>query len=147
MAIWTERPSLSRLKEVSKNTMLEYLGIEFVDIGDDYIKATMPVDHRTLQPVGSLHGGASIVLAETLASAGANYCVDRSKKRCVGLEVNASHVKAVSEGIVIGVATPAHIGRSTQIWHVHITNEKDRLICTARVTMAVLSRNGINIAS
>lgn len=139
-SIWFSEPILSEIEMLSKNTMAEYLGIKFIEVGDDFMKATMPVDNRTRQPMGRLHGGASVVLAETLASVTANYCVDRAKAYCVGLDINANHIKPIEQGNVIGIATPAHIGQSTQIWHVQITDEKGRLICTARVTMAVLSR-------
>jgi 1,4-dihydroxy-2-naphthoyl-CoA hydrolase len=96
-------------------TMIEHLGIEFLEVGDDYIKARMPVDHRTIQPFGLLHGGASVALAETLGSVAANLCVDREKKMCVGLEINANHIRPVTNGFVYGVTRPIHIGASTQL--------------------------------
>jgi uncharacterized protein (TIGR00369 family) len=114
------------------------LGIEFVAAGDDYVSATMPVDERTRQPAGMLHGGASVALAETLASWAATFAVDPQKHHCVGLEINANHARAIGSGTVTGTARPVHLGRSTQIWEVRIVDEKQRLICVSRVTMAVL---------
>ncbi len=118
--------------------MLDHLGIEFLEIGDDYLKARMPVDRRTTQPFGILHGGASAALAETLGSVAANLCVDRNKKMCVGLEINANHISPVNKGFVYGVARPIHIGGSTQVWEIRIQNERDMLVCIARLTLAVL---------
>lgn len=120
--------------------MVEHIGIEFLEIGDDYIKARMPVDHRTVQPMGLLHGGASVALAETLGSVAAYLCVDASKKVCVGLDVNANHVRSVTGGFVYGVVRPIHIGSSTQVWEIRITSEQDELVCISRITMAVLDK-------
>jgi len=140
MSIWFIEFTLDDLNNLSKNTMVEHLGIEYTEIGDDYIAATMPVDHRTNQPDGLLHGGASVALAETLGSFAANLCIDRTKKMCVGLEINANHVRSVRQGLVEGIAKPIHIGNSTHIWDIRILNEKKHLVSVIRLTMAVLSR-------
>ena len=142
MSLWFLEVTPENLNTISRNSMVEHVGIEFLEIGEDYIKARMPVDHRTIQPVGPLHGGASVTLAETLGSVGASLCVDLSKKVCVGLEVNANHVRSVSSGVVFGTARPVHIGSSTQVWEIRITDEQDRLVCISRITMAVLDREG-----
>ncbi len=140
MSIWFTKVTLDDLNKLSKNTMVEHLGIEYTKIGDDYITAIMPVDHRTRQPDGLLHGGASVALAETLGSVAANLCIDRTKKMCVGLEINANHVRSLRKGSVAGIAKPIHIGNSTQIWDIRITDEKKHLISVIRLTMAVLAR-------
>jgi 1,4-dihydroxy-2-naphthoyl-CoA hydrolase len=120
--------------------MTEHLGIVFTQIGEDFIKATMPVDHRTHQPMGLLHGGASVVLAETLGSVAATCCVDMSKQYCVGLEINANHIKSARTGVVTGTTRPIHVGKKTQVWEIKITNEQDELICVSRITMAVIDK-------
>lgn len=130
--------SLEEINKLSKNTMLEVLGIKITGIGEDYLEAIMPVDHRTHQPYGILHGGASVVLAETLGSIGAMLVVDPKQFYCVGLDINANHIKAVRSGIVKGIARPIHTGRSTQVWQIEITNETGDLICISRITMAVV---------
>ena len=142
MSIWFVQATPENLNMVSRNTMVEHVGIEFLEIGEDYVKARMPVDHRTIQPVGPLHGGASVTLAETLGSVAATLCVDLSKKVCVGLEINANHIRSVNSGFVYGIARPFHIGSSTQVWEIRITDEQDRLVCISRITMAVLNREG-----
>jgi len=139
MPIWRDAVPLDLLQERSQNTLGSHLGIEFIEVGDDYLKARMPVDARTHQPARMLHGGASVALAETLASWAATFVVDREKNHCVGLEINANHVRAIGSGWVIGTARPLHLGRSTQLWEVRITDESDRLVCISRVTMAVLA--------
>jgi len=121
-------------------TMVDNLGIEFLEVGDDYVKARMPVDRRTIQPFGLLHGGASVALAETLGSVAANLCVDREKKMCVGLEVNANHLRPVMSGFVYGVARPVHVGDATQVWEIRILNEQDKLVCISRLTLANLDK-------
>jgi 1,4-dihydroxy-2-naphthoyl-CoA hydrolase len=110
-----------------------------IEAGDDYLRARMPVDQRTRQPAGVLHGGASVALAETLASWAATFAVDRSKHHCVGLEVNANHLRPVKDGYVYGVARPVHLGRSTHVWEVRVIDEKEKLVCISRITMAVLN--------
>ena len=140
MAIWFGAGfSLETATTRSQGTLVSQLGIEFVAAGDDYLSARMPVDERTRQPAGVLHGGASVVLAETLASWAASFAVDPEKHHCVGLEINANHVRAISSGWVTGTARPLHLGRSTQIWEVRIVDAQERLISISRVTMAVLA--------
>ena len=120
--------------------MTETLGIEFTEIGNDWLTARMPVDHRTHQPMGLLHGGASVALAETLGSIAAHCCIDNAKQYCVGLEINANHLKGVRDGFVYGTARPIHVGRSTQVWEIKIVNENKELVCISRITMAILSK-------
>lgn len=120
--------------------MMEHLGIEFTDMGPDFISAKMPVDQRHHQPYGLLHGGASVTLAETLGSVAAHCSVDTTKYFCVGLEINANHLKAVKKGYVFGKTTPIHVGKSTQVWEIKITNEQDELVCISRITMAILEQ-------
>jgi 1,4-dihydroxy-2-naphthoyl-CoA hydrolase len=120
--------------------MIDHLGIEMIELGDDYVKARMPVDHRTHQPAGLLHGGASVALAETLGSTGAMLCVDPARNQVVGLEINANHVRAVRDGWVTGTARPLHRGKTTQLWEIRITDAADKLVCIARLTMAVLEK-------
>lgn len=137
--IWKLTPvTLEALQQQSKNTMVEYLGIEFIEIGNDFIKAKMPVDHRTHQPMGLLHGGAHVVLAETLGSTAANLCLDITKEYALGLDINSNHLRAVRQGFVIGTAKPIHIGSKTQVWEIKITDEKENLLNISRLTMMVL---------
>ena len=121
--------------------MVTHLGIEFTGIGDDFLEATMPVDHRTIQPMGLLHGGANVALAETLGSLAASLTVDQEKQAVVGLEINANHLKSVRSGKVKGIAKPIHLGKSTQVWEIKIFNEADQLCCISRLTMAILNKN------
>jgi len=140
MRIWYADITLPAIAARSKNTMIELLGIEFTDIGDDYLTARMPVDARTKQPIGIMHGGASCVLAETVGSTAANFCVDIEKSYCVGLDINTNHIRSIREGYVSALAKPFHLGRTTQVWGIEITNEKQQLISVNRLTMAVLNR-------
>ena len=140
MLIWFVRPTLDDLAAQARGTLIEHLAIEFLDVGDDYLTARMPVDARTIQPYGLLHGGASVALAETLGSAAAGYCVDPARKMVVGLDINANHMRGVRSGYVTGTARPIHLGGSTQVWDIRIVDERDRLVCIARLTMAVLER-------
>ena len=136
--IWKIKPTIEMLHNFyPKEHIGEYIGIEFTEIGDDHITGKMPVDHRTRQPMGLLHGGASCVLAETLGSVGASLCIDQTKQVAVGLDINANHLRAVREGYVYGTAKPIHIGRSTQVWEIKIVNESNQLVCISRLTMAV----------
>lgn len=128
------------LTELVKGTMDDYLGIEWTEVGENYLKATMPVDHRTVQSYGLLHGGASCVLAEAIGSVASAMVVDHAKFYCVGLEINANHVRGVREGYVTGVATPLHLGATTHVWDIKIYDEKDKLICVSRLTVAILPR-------
>lgn len=142
MPIWFAEPSLPALNALAQGTLIEHLAIEITAIGDDFITGKMPVDRRTVQPFGLLHGGASVVLAETLGSIAAMLCVNSAEKVCVGLEVNANHVRAARSGYVVGTVRPVHVGNSTQIWQTHIVDEKARLVCISRLTVAVLDRKG-----
>ncbi len=141
MAIWHD-PALSigHINPLGRNTMGEHLGIEFTEIGDDYLKARMPVDHRTRQPYGLLHGGASVTLAETLGSVAAAFVVNKDKYDCVGLEINANHVRGVREGFVTGIARPIHLGKTTHVWDIRIHDDRDKLVCISRLTVAILKR-------
>jgi len=132
---------LEELNKLSKNTILEILDIRITGVGEDYIEATMPVDKRTHQPHGILHGGASVVLAESLGSIAAVLTIDQSQFYCVGVEINANHIKSVKSGLVTGTAKPIHIGRSTQVWNIEIRNEAKELVCISRLTMAVVPIN------
>ena len=139
MAIWHhELPDPAEVIARDEGTMIEHLGIEIVEVGDNYLKARMPVDHRTVQPQGRLHGGASCVLAETVGSVAANLAIDSSQFLAVGLEINANHIRPVKDGYVYGTATPDALGRTTQVWTIRITDEDDRLVCISRLTMAVI---------
>lgn len=132
--------TVDSINKWSANTMAEQLGIEFTTIGEDYLEARMPVDHRTHQPLGLLHGGASVALAETMGSIAATLCVDGTKQFCVGLEVNANHIRSAREGFVKGITKPIHIGKKTQVWEIRISTMEGDLVCISRITMAVLDR-------
>ena len=139
MAIWHhDLPSPADVIARDAGTMIEHLGIEVVEVGDDFLKARMPVDHRTVQPQGRLHGGASCALAETVGSVAANLVIDSSEFLAVGLEINANHIRPVKDGYVYGTATPDALGRTTQVWTIRITDEDGRLVCISRLTMAVI---------
>lgn len=141
MAIWFN-PSLTidDLNQRGAGTMSDFLGIQFTEITKDRISATMPASEKTRQPVGIIHGGANVVLAETLASTAANAVVDLNTSYCVGLEINANHIRSVREGMVTATTYPIHIGRTTQIWHIDIRNEEGKLTCISRMTAAVLPK-------
>ncbi len=138
--IWFKTPQLENVKALGQNTLVQHLGIEITDIGDDYLAGTMPVDDRTRQPMGLLHGGASCVLAETLGSIAASLVINPAEQYTVGLDINANHTRGIRSGVVKGIARPLHLGRSTQVWDIQITNEDDKLVCVSRLTMAVLNR-------
>ncbi|MEO6167060.1 MAG: hotdog fold thioesterase [Chitinophagales bacterium] len=138
--IWKKPIDLRELNEWHDGTMQQHLGIEFIEIGGDYIKATMPVDYRTRQPMGLLHGGASVVLAESLGSVASVLCIDTTTHTVVGLEINANHIKTARDGFVTGITKPIHLGRSTQVWEIKIYNEKEQLVCISRITNAILER-------
>ena len=123
--------------------MVEHIGITITELGKDFLSGNMPVDHRTVQPMGILHGGASVALAETLGSLAANLIVDPQKKYCVGLDINANHIRSVKSGKVSGKAKPLHLGGSTQVWHIEIRDEEERITCISRLTMAVLDREKV----
>ena len=128
------------LNAAGKDTLVTHLGIEIIEIGADFLLAKMPVDHRTTQPMGLLHGGASVVLSETLGSLGASLLIDKSAEFPVGLEINANHIKSVKSGYVFGKARPIHVGRSTQIWQTDIRNEAGKLVCTSKLTVAIIKK-------
>ncbi|RJF96680.1 hotdog fold thioesterase [Noviherbaspirillum cavernae] len=140
MPIWNHESTLEDLQKLNANTAADRLGIEFTGIGDDWLSARMPVDARTVQPFGILHGGASVLLAETVGSTAANLCVDGSKSYCVGLDINANHMRPASGGWVTGTARPFHIGHSTQVWEIRIADDAGHLVCVSRLTMAVVRR-------
>jgi 1,4-dihydroxy-2-naphthoyl-CoA hydrolase len=136
--IWKEAPSLAMANQMSSGSLISHLGIEFVEAGEDYLVARMPVDDQTRQPVGVLHGGASVALAESLASWAATFTVDPDQSYCAGMEINANHVRPVTSGWVTGVARPLALGRRTQVWEVKISDEGGKLVCVSRCTMAVI---------
>lgn len=131
---------LENFHQRNKNTLAEHLGISYTAIGEDYLEGKMPVDHRTIQPLGLLHGGASAAFAETLGSLAANHFVDQNLYYCVGLEINANHIRSAKSGYVYGRATALHLGKSTQVWEIKITNETQQLVCISRLTMAVIQK-------
>jgi 1,4-dihydroxy-2-naphthoyl-CoA hydrolase len=139
MFVWQQPYTLDSIRFTTAN-LADHLGIEFTEIGTDFLRGRMPVDDRTRQPFGILHGGASVALAETLGSTGAGLAIDREKYRCVGQEINANHLRAVTSGYVFGTARPIHIGRRSHVWEIRITDEQERLVCISRLTMAILDR-------
>jgi 1,4-dihydroxy-2-naphthoyl-CoA hydrolase len=140
VSIWRRLQTLETLNTLGAGTMARPLGIVFTEIGEDFIRGTMPVDDRTRQPLGLLHGGASVALAETLGSTGANLCVDDSRL-CLGQEINANHVRSARSGTVTGTARPLHIGGRSQVWGIDIVDEAGALVCISRLTMAVIARS------
>jgi 1,4-dihydroxy-2-naphthoyl-CoA hydrolase len=141
MTTWFDKNvSIEDLKPLGKGTMTEYLGIDWVEVGKNFLKAKMPVDHRTIQPYGLLHGGASCVLAETIGSVASHLVIDPSEFYCVGIEINANHIRSAKEGFVYGTCSPLHIGSSTHVWDIRITNEEEKLICISRLTVAIMKK-------
>ena len=141
MSIWFDKNlSVEKLKPFGLGTMAEHIDIEWVEVGDDFLKARMPVNHKTNQPYGLLHGGASCVLAETLGSVGSAMVIDHSKFYCVGLEINANHIRGVRKGYVTGVAVPLHLGSSTHVWDIRIYDESEKLTCISRLTVIIIPR-------
>ena len=140
MSIFKPGITLEVLNKLSTNTMVDHLGITYTAIGVDYLEAKMPVDHRTHQPLGLLHGGASAALAETLGSVAAMCCLDTNLQYPVGLEINANHIKSVREGFVIGTVKPIHVGKKTHVWEIKISTEKNELVCISRITMAIIDK-------
>jgi len=139
--IWFDKElSIEKINPISPNTMAEHLGIEWVEVGEDFLRATMPVDHRTIQPYGLLHGGASCVLAESIGSVASAMVVDHSKFYCVGLEINANHIRSAREGFVTGIARPLHLGSTTHVWDIKIYDQREKLVCVSRLTVAILKR-------
>lgn len=141
IAIWQQPVSVQSLTEIHINTAVAHLGIEFLEVGDDFISARVPVDTRTRQPYGILHGGVSVVLAETLGSCGAAFASPVGY-RAVGLDINANHIRSVTDGWVTGIARPIHIGRTTNVWQIEMSNGAGQLTCVSRITMAILAPNG-----
>ncbi len=143
MSIWKQSPDLARLNGWSADTMMDTLGIRITAIGDDWLQGTMPVDHRTHQPYGLLHGGASVALAETLGSTAAMLTLDPQHELAVGLDINANHIRGVRNGLVTGTAKMLHLGRTTQVWEIRIEAEDGSLVCMSRITMAVIAARGM----
>lgn len=137
MAIWRRVQSLEALN-TPRGNLIDHLGIRFIEIGEDFLRGTMPVDARTVQPYGLLHGGASVALAETLGSMGAAMCVDAAEYQCVGQEINANHVRSARSGLVTGTARPIHLGGRTHVWGIEIVNDANKLVCVSRLTVAVI---------
>ncbi len=145
MGIWFKKDlSIADLAPLGSNTMAEHIGIEWAEVGEDFLSARMPVDNRTKQPYGLLHGGASVALAETIGSVAAAMVIDNNKYYCVGLEINANHVRSAKEGYVTGIAKPVHIGASTHVWDIKIYDEREKLVCVSRITVAVLKLNYVS---
>jgi len=140
MSIWFQPITIELLNQRSQHTLSDFLGIRFTEVTDNSITATMPATDRTKQPLGIIHGGANVVLAETVASTAANVAVDQEKYYCVGLEINANHLRSVSEGVVTAVTRPIHIGRTTHVWTIEIHNEAGKLTCISRMTACVLNK-------
>src|SRR6202051_5164966 len=143
MTIWKSPRSVEELNSSGVGTLVEHLGIRFTEISDDFIRGTMPVDARTRQPYGLLHGGASVALAETLGSMGAAMCVDAAEYQVVGQEINANHVRAARSGLVTGTARAVHLGGRTHVWSIEIVNDAQKLVCISRITMAVIKRGAL----
>ena len=131
------RKTLAEMNAWGAGTAVSHLGIEVIEFGEDFIRATMPVDARTRQPFGLLHGGASVLLAETLGSMAANLCLEDASRQAVGVEINANHVRAVTDGLVTGTARPLHIGRALQVWEIRVDNAAGQLVCIARLSLMV----------
>ncbi len=138
MRVWQQAVTVAELTRISQDTAVSHLGIEFLEVGDDFIRARVPVDARTRQPFGLLHGGVSVVLAETLGSVAANYACAQGHK-AVGLDINANHLRSATSGWVTGTTRPVHIGRATQVWQIDMVNDAGELTCASRITMAVLA--------
>jgi 1,4-dihydroxy-2-naphthoyl-CoA hydrolase len=141
MSIWFKKDlTIADISLLGKQTMSDYIGIEWKELGEDFLKATMPVDHRSKQPYGLLHGGASCVLAESIGSLASAMVVDHSRYYCVGLEINANHIRSARDGFVTGIARPLHIGSSTHVWDIKIYDGNEKLVCVSRLTVAVIAR-------
>ena len=138
--IFLQRPPLAALNATGANSLVAHLGITITEQGEDFLRGTMPVDHRTHQPFGLLHGGASVALAESLGSLAGNLCLDHTVSMAVGLEISANHIRSVTEGTVTGTARALHLGRNTQVWDIRIEDEEGRLVCVSRLTLAVVPR-------
>lgn len=139
--IWTIPISVVEINKRCRGTLVDHLGIEFTEVGDNHLTAVMPVDVRTIQPAGILHGGASAALAETVGSAAANYCIDPETKSALGLDININHIRAVRPGMITAIAVPLHLGKMTHVWEIKIFNELKQLVSAARLTMAIINKN------
>jgi 1,4-dihydroxy-2-naphthoyl-CoA hydrolase len=140
MSIWARDITIEQINKQTQGCMISHVGIEVTEIGGDFLRGRMPVDERTRQPFGILHGGASVVLAETLASIGCQFTIDWDRYSAVGLEINANHIRGVSSGFVIGTSRAVHLGRRTQVWETHVKDEREKLVCISRITVAVVER-------
>ncbi len=141
MMLWKQRPSIEALQQMSGNTLVDALGIEFTELGDDFLTARMPVDHRTVQPMRILHGGASVALAETLGSIASVLCLEEPEQQTpVGVEINANHLNSATKGFVHGTARPLKIGRRIHVWNIEIKDDAGKLICVSRLTIAIIAR-------
>jgi 1,4-dihydroxy-2-naphthoyl-CoA hydrolase len=140
VSIWRLPATIEQLTQAHRDTLGTRLGIQFIELGEDFLRATMPVDERTKQPQGLLHGGASVALAETLGSVASTLCIDANTQQSVGVEINANHIRAVRGGVVTGTARPIHIGSRTQVWAIEILDEQGRRVCVSRLTVAVIDR-------
>lgn len=136
--IWVQKPNIESINQFCKNTMCETLGMEFLEVGDDFLTARMPVNHNTKQPAGLLHGGASVALAESLGSVASVFCMKDKTTMPVGLEINANHLQSARDGFVYGQVKPIRIGSKTHIWSIEIKNEKQELICISRLTVMIV---------
>ena len=140
-AIWTQYgTNVEQLNQLGANTMAEVLGIQFIEIGDDFLKASMPVNNATRQPYGLLHGGASAALAETIGSVASSLCIDTTRQICVGIEINCNHIRGKKDGIVTATAEPLHIGNTTHVWDIKIKDEREKLVCVSRLTVAIIKK-------
>jgi 1,4-dihydroxy-2-naphthoyl-CoA hydrolase len=140
MSIWRTQTSVEQLQEHSRNTLAETIGIRVTEVGPDFLRATMPVNPKTHQPMGVLHGGASVALAETVGSLAATLCIDRTLYVCLGQEINANHLRPISSGTVTATARPYHIGKRSHVWSIEIRDEQEKLVCISRLTIAVVDR-------
>lgn len=138
--IWKYEMSLEQLAAINHGSMADFLGIQFLEIGDNYIKATMPANERTLQPAGIVHGGANVVLAESVASIAANFTINRELYQAVGQEINANHIRPVKTGLITATTRPLHLGVTSQVWHIELVDEKGKLSCVSRMTAAIIKR-------
>lgn len=139
-SIWHHMPNPSLMEKTSEGTIDQHLGIKITDVGDNYLTGTMPADHRTFQPYGIVHGGANVVLAETLGSMAGAHVIDTEHYLCMGQEVSATHLRPVSSGLVTGTARPIHLGRRSQVWEIRLTNDQGKLSCIAKLILAIVPK-------
>ncbi|HAZ79838.1 MAG: hotdog fold thioesterase [Porticoccaceae bacterium] len=141
VAIWHRRPDPSLMDQMSEGTIDHHLGIKMIDVGDDYLTGTMPADSRTFQPYGIVHGGANVVLAETLGSMAGAHVIDTEHYLCMGQEVSATHLRPVSSGLVTGTARPIHLGKRSHVWEIRLTNDQGKLSCIAKLILAIVAKS------